>query len=73
MTATKEPDLAGRALAGERAFGLYDYEGLDASIVETIVPEGMPQRWTGAPSRRCLAASSAPAPSSYDLYCGKVQ
>jgi methylisocitrate lyase len=24
--------------------GLHDYETLDASIVETIVPEGMPQR-----------------------------
>jgi methylisocitrate lyase len=24
--------------------GLHDYEALDASIVETIVPEGMPQR-----------------------------
>jgi methylisocitrate lyase len=24
--------------------GLYDYEALDASIVQTIVPEGMPQR-----------------------------
>jgi 2-methylisocitrate lyase-like PEP mutase family enzyme len=24
--------------------GLYDYEALDASIVQTIIPEGMPQR-----------------------------
>jgi methylisocitrate lyase len=24
--------------------GLHDYEALDASIVQTIVPEGMPQR-----------------------------
>jgi methylisocitrate lyase len=24
--------------------GLYDYEALDASIIETIIPEGMPQR-----------------------------
>ena len=24
--------------------GLHDYEALDASIVETIIPEGMPQR-----------------------------
>jgi methylisocitrate lyase len=24
--------------------GLHDYEALDASIIETIVPEGMPQR-----------------------------
>ena len=26
------------------AIGLHDYEALDASIVETIIPEGMPQR-----------------------------
>jgi methylisocitrate lyase len=26
------------------AIGLHEYEALDASIVETIVPEGMPQR-----------------------------
>ncbi len=24
--------------------GLHDYEALDASIVRTIIPEGMPQR-----------------------------
>jgi methylisocitrate lyase len=24
--------------------GLYDYEALDASIVRTVIPEGMPQR-----------------------------
>jgi methylisocitrate lyase len=24
--------------------GLHDYEALDASIVQTIIPEGMPQR-----------------------------
>ena len=24
--------------------GLHDYEALDASIVQTVVPEGMPQR-----------------------------
>lgn len=26
------------------AIGLHDYEALDASIIETIIPEGMPQR-----------------------------
>ena len=26
------------------AIGLHDYEALDASIVKTIVPTGMPQR-----------------------------
>ena len=24
--------------------GLHDYEALDASIVQTIIPEGMPQK-----------------------------
>jgi methylisocitrate lyase len=24
--------------------GLHDYEALDASIVQTVIPEGMPQR-----------------------------
>ncbi|MGE7470821.1 methylisocitrate lyase [Bosea sp. NPDC003192] len=28
--------------------GLHDYEALDASIIETIIPEGMPQRERGA-------------------------
>jgi methylisocitrate lyase len=26
------------------AIGLHDYEALDASIVATVIPEGMPQR-----------------------------
>jgi methylisocitrate lyase len=26
------------------AIGYHDYEALDASIVKTVVPEGMPQR-----------------------------
>jgi len=24
--------------------GLHDYEALDASIIETVIPEGMPRR-----------------------------
>ena len=24
--------------------GLHDYEALDASIIKTVIPEGMPQR-----------------------------